>query len=452
MKNKPIKICIYVFFIVLLISGSVIYGKKLNNQIYMAQHLKNNNEKDKTIIKMWVKQNELLETRKYQVNRFNSENKDNIRVVISSYDKDYYNMIRTSLVNNNGPDIFEYSGDRELFENNNLANLQDLNIDTNKINQNYLFKYEGIPYGVNIMGNNVKLIWNKELFKKAGLDPDRPPKTWKELIEFSEKIKEKDKDITPLKISLNRSAYEDLRVYIGSPSVSGKDIYTTFWNPKEGKYNFQDAKEILKIYNYMYKNKLINYDFESTTRNSIRLDFYSNKVGMMLSTFDDKNYFSNIIPLNFEIGISNLPKVNLHDKENYYYVNNSECFFVNNDVLKNKNKSYAVKQFYQWIISEDINKEILKTRKALPIILENKNLEKDIYKEYNNNANFKNQQYDPTEFINHSFGSDYKILSDVIKGTRSIESGIKELNKIYDLNCKVITEKNILDLNNFIEK
>ena len=147
-----------------------------------------------------------------------------------------------------------------------------------------------------------------------------------------------------------------------------------------------------------------------------------------------------------------MPKVNLHDKENYYYVNNSECFFVNNDVLKNKNKSDAVKQFYQWIISEDINKEILKTRKALPIILENKNLEKDIYKEYNNTANFKNQQYDPTEFINHSFGSDYKIFSDVIKGTRSVESGIKELNKIYDLNCKIITEKNILDLNNFIEK
>jgi sn-glycerol 3-phosphate transport system substrate-binding protein len=31
--------------------------------------------------------------------------------------------------------------------------------------------------------------WNKDAFKKAGLDPNKPPRTWKEVVEFSEKLK-----------------------------------------------------------------------------------------------------------------------------------------------------------------------------------------------------------------------------------------------------------------------
>ena len=36
------------------------------------------------------------------------------------------------------------------------------------------------------------LYWNKNLFKEAGLDPERPPKTLKELEEFSDKITKRD--------------------------------------------------------------------------------------------------------------------------------------------------------------------------------------------------------------------------------------------------------------------
>jgi sn-glycerol 3-phosphate transport system substrate-binding protein len=31
--------------------------------------------------------------------------------------------------------------------------------------------------------------WNKDAFKKAGLDPNKPPKTWKELVAAAEKLK-----------------------------------------------------------------------------------------------------------------------------------------------------------------------------------------------------------------------------------------------------------------------
>lgn len=32
------------------------------------------------------------------------------------------------------------------------------------------------------------LLWNKDLFKEAGLDPDKPPATWNELVEYGKKL------------------------------------------------------------------------------------------------------------------------------------------------------------------------------------------------------------------------------------------------------------------------
>ncbi len=41
-----------------------------------------------------------------------------------------------------------------------------------------------LPYGTYVM----TLQYRKDLFRKAGLDPDRPPKTWDELYEYAQKL------------------------------------------------------------------------------------------------------------------------------------------------------------------------------------------------------------------------------------------------------------------------
>lgn len=44
-------------------------------------------------------------------------------------------------------------------------------------------------YGVPIDVVNIEFLYNKDLFKKAGLDPDRPPSTWQEFIDIGRKLK-----------------------------------------------------------------------------------------------------------------------------------------------------------------------------------------------------------------------------------------------------------------------
>jgi multiple sugar transport system substrate-binding protein len=46
-------------------------------------------------------------------------------------------------------------------------------------------------YGVPTNNETMALIWNADLFKKAGLDPENPPATWDDLVAYSKQIKER---------------------------------------------------------------------------------------------------------------------------------------------------------------------------------------------------------------------------------------------------------------------
>ena len=50
----------------------------------------------------------------------------------------------------------------------------------------------GKTWGVPFQRSTIVLYWNKELFKEAGLDPDKGPATWDEMVEFGKKLTKAD--------------------------------------------------------------------------------------------------------------------------------------------------------------------------------------------------------------------------------------------------------------------
>jgi sn-glycerol 3-phosphate transport system substrate-binding protein len=50
----------------------------------------------------------------------------------------------------------------------------------------------GKTYGIPFQRSTPVLYWNKEAFKEAGLDPNTPPATWDEMVEFGEKLTKSD--------------------------------------------------------------------------------------------------------------------------------------------------------------------------------------------------------------------------------------------------------------------
>ena len=62
-------------------------------------------------------------------------------------------------------------------------------IATNEFKEGNAFGIKPGIYGIPIDVTNIQFLYNKKIFKQAGLDPDSPPKTWDEFIKAGEKIK-----------------------------------------------------------------------------------------------------------------------------------------------------------------------------------------------------------------------------------------------------------------------
>jgi sn-glycerol 3-phosphate transport system substrate-binding protein len=50
----------------------------------------------------------------------------------------------------------------------------------------------GKTWGIPFQRSTVVMYWNKELFKEAGLDPEKPPATWNELVEMGKQLTKRD--------------------------------------------------------------------------------------------------------------------------------------------------------------------------------------------------------------------------------------------------------------------
>ncbi len=107
--------------------------------------------------------------------------------------------IRTALTVGLGPDMarVDWSFVAELARKNATIDLAEFGFD--KIKDQYVpgplqtnfidGKYQGIPEQTNC----VILFYNKGMFREAGLDPEKPPKTWDEFIEMGKKLTNNEK-------------------------------------------------------------------------------------------------------------------------------------------------------------------------------------------------------------------------------------------------------------------
>ena len=50
----------------------------------------------------------------------------------------------------------------------------------------------GKTWGIPFQRSTIVLYYNKEAFKEAGLDPNRPPANWKEMAEYAQKLTKRD--------------------------------------------------------------------------------------------------------------------------------------------------------------------------------------------------------------------------------------------------------------------
>lgn len=106
----------------------------------------------------------------------------------------------TSVQSNTAPDISWLRSDymEDLAEADAIYKMEDFINGENGVHQEdlddiypaliQLASWKGTLYSMPMEATNLALLYNKDMFKKAGLDPEKPPKDWNELYEYSKKL------------------------------------------------------------------------------------------------------------------------------------------------------------------------------------------------------------------------------------------------------------------------
>ncbi|MFH1513743.1 MAG: extracellular solute-binding protein [Bacillota bacterium] len=142
------------------------------------------------------------------VNKFNAENQWNITVEMD-ISSSFTEQLTTALAANSGPALVLFSSAFRFQYADHLAEISDIfektTLDKNDFIPSYLnYCSEGdalylVPF--QIVG--FYLMWNKDLFAAAGLDPEVPPTNWDEFASFAAAITDESKNVYGTGISYN---------------------------------------------------------------------------------------------------------------------------------------------------------------------------------------------------------------------------------------------------------
>lgn len=136
---------------------------------------------------------------KYLVEKFNSEHTD-IKVKMLTISEPWKKTL-LSIIGGTPPDVLNTTSEwlPELAHRGALIPLDDYSRKYNIKKEDFIpvywemLKYNDHLYGLPLTPSSTAIYWNKDLFKKAGLDPNKPPQTPNELLDITEKLTTKDK-------------------------------------------------------------------------------------------------------------------------------------------------------------------------------------------------------------------------------------------------------------------
>ena len=126
-------------------------------------------------------------------------------------------------------------------------------------------KMYGYPqYGIDVYG----ITWNKEHFKEAGLDPEKAPKTWAELREYSKKLCKVDAsgNITRVGLAIRHVGHPHgvVHKFLWGFWAGGGELVSDSKALRGGtaKFNTPGVKEALQlIYDMIYVDKSTSLNF-----------------------------------------------------------------------------------------------------------------------------------------------------------------------------------------------
>ncbi|MNH98616.1 maltose ABC transporter periplasmic protein [compost metagenome] len=255
----------------------------------------------KKVIKYWTDDRHDQEYIKELVTKFNTTNKDNIEVEMTVMSENYNQSVDIAFSSNQAPDVLRLkSANTELFVKKGYLAPVDtyLNDDLKKKFNSVLIdgvnRFDGKLYSLPNTGLTLRLVYNKELFEKAGIA--NPPASLQEMVDAAKKITEVGKKDGVYGFALNfknpKSAFErSAREILSLSGHQGMGF-----DLKMGKFDFAPYGEVVSYFKQMYDNGSILPGAETLDIDPMRAQFAAGKIGMYLSFSTEPGVYKDQFP------------------------------------------------------------------------------------------------------------------------------------------------------------
>jgi sn-glycerol 3-phosphate transport system substrate-binding protein len=163
---------------------------------------------------------------------------------------------------------------------------------------------EGKTWGIPFQRSTIVLYWNRELFREAGLDPNRAPANWNEMVEYAQKLTRRDAagNVTQWGVQIPSSGFP-YWLFQGLTTPNGVELMNS-----AGTETYYDKPEVVEALQYWVdlgrKHKVMPtgvIEWGTTPK-----DFFEKKIAMMWTTTGNLTNVKN--NAKFDFGVAMLPE------------------------------------------------------------------------------------------------------------------------------------------------
>jgi ABC-type glycerol-3-phosphate transport system substrate-binding protein len=199
-------------------------------------------------------------------------------------------------------------------------------------------------YGVPIDVTNIQMLYNKDLFKKAGLDPNRPPRTWEEFVEANKALKAAG--IAGLVSGWGEIWMIDCFASNYAMNIMGKDkVVATIKG--EVPYTDPDWIKVFTLFEEMSEKEILASGVVAMVNKAAEQTFANGRAAFAFNGSWCVNVYKGMNP-NLNYGAMLPPRANTGNKM-YIWGGAGASFLVSG---KSKNKEEAI-AFLRWLTKKD---------------------------------------------------------------------------------------------------
>lgn len=273
------------------------------------------------------------------------------------------------------PDMFTGGNLKQLIAEDKIVAIDDLP-GGDKLIEKYkpyltkdVFEHDGKIYHLPIGVTTYGLIYNKDMFKAAGIVDENgeptPPETLDELVEYAKRLTNPEKKEYGIVFPAKFTYWYDNDI---TKVASASDGLPSGYNPVTGQYDLSAQAEVMKALMKIKQDKSYLPGADGLDNDPARARFALGGIGMKTAGSYDYGVFTEQFPAEIDWGVAPFPTVSKNQK--YRQFMNATSFLKINKATVERVGGDKIMAIYEWFLGDEMTKAYYENGLYLPLSMD----------------------------------------------------------------------------------